>query len=186
MLYLIRHGRTAANAAGLFQGHIDNPIDEVGAAQVAALPAAIPQIDRLICSPLTRTRQTAAVFGLEPEIDRRWIELDFGPFDGTRFADVPMPEWQRWMSDPEFAPEGGEPLRSLADRVAAACGELIDESRERNIVVVSHAMPVMAAMAWALGAEITVVSRSFVDHASITTIGTRGDRPMLTGFNRIP
>lgn len=186
MLHLIRHGRTAANAAGLFQGHLDNPIDEVGVAQAALLRGAIPVVDRLICSPLVRTHQTATAFDLAPEIDRRWIELDFGPFDGTPFADVPMAEWQRWMAEPDFAPEGCESLRSLATRVGEACAELFDESRRSEIVVVSHAMPVMAAMAWTLGADVSVISRSFVDHASITTIGHRGDRPLLVGFNRQP
>lgn len=186
MLYLVRHGRTAANAAGLLQGRVDNPIDDVGRAQVALLPAALPAVDRLVCSPLTRARQTAAVFGIEAEIDERWIELDFGPLDGTRVVDVPQPDWTRWMSEPDFAPSGCETLRSLADRVSAACEDLLEQARTQHVVVVSHATPVKAAMAWALGADVTIVARSFIDQASITAIAVRGSTPSLVGFNRVP
>jgi len=186
VLYLVRHGRTAANAAGLLQGRIDNPIDDVGRTQVGLLPGAIPSVDRLICSPLTRARQTAAAFGVEPEIDERWIELDFGPLDGTRVVDVPTVEWNRWMSEPDFAPAGCETLRSLANRVGEACDELLEQARDSNVVVVSHATPVKAAMAWALGADVTIVARSFIDQASITTVAVRGATPSLVGFNRIP
>lgn len=186
MLYLVRHGRTAANAAGLLQGRVDNPIDEVGRSQAAALPAVIRNVDRLISSPLVRARQTASVFGVEPEIDDRWIELDFGPLDGTRLAEVPQLDWNRWMSEPDFAPAGCENLRSLADRVDAACNELMEQARNADVVVVSHATPVKAAMAWALGADVTIVARSFIDQASITTVAVRGATPSLVGFNRVP
>ncbi|MFZ9483006.1 MAG: histidine phosphatase family protein, partial [Ilumatobacteraceae bacterium] len=74
-LYVIRHGRTEANAAGLLQGRLDPPLDDVGRAQAASLVGALPPLDRLVCSPLRRARETASVFGMEPQIDERWIEV---------------------------------------------------------------------------------------------------------------
>ena len=64
VLYLVRHGRTAANAAGLLLGRLDPGLDEVGRWQVGQLPAAVGALDRVIASPLSRTRETAAVLGL--------------------------------------------------------------------------------------------------------------------------
>ena len=37
MLYLVRHGRTDANAKGLLQGRLDPPLDEIGIKQAEAI-----------------------------------------------------------------------------------------------------------------------------------------------------
>ena len=87
---------------------------------------------------------------------------------------------------PAFAPEGGESLRSLESRVARACASLIEEARDKEIAVVSHATPVKAAMAWALGVDISITWRSFVDQASITRIVRRDRGPALAAFNITP
>lgn len=186
VLYLVRHGRTAANAEQRLQGRIDLPIDEVGRQQAAALPSALTTIDRVICSPLLRARQTAEVFGIEPEIDERWREMDYGVLEGLRLGDIPGEVWDAWIHDPHFAPEGGETMHSLANRIGEACEELIDQARTHEIVVVSHATPVKLGMAWALNAPPAMVWRSFVDQASITRIAMRDRGPVLLGFNVVP
>lgn len=186
MLYLVRHGRTEANAGLRLQGRLDLPLDDVGRRQAAALGTAIPSIDRLICSPLLRARQTAEVFGMEPEIDDRWLEMDYGVMDGVRMAEVAAEMWDRWTSDADFAPEGGESLHELAARVWAACDDLLADARTRHVVVVTHATPIKAGMAWALGAEASLTWRAFVDQASITRIMVRERGPVLAAFNVVP
>ena len=93
VLYLVRHGRTEANAGGRLQGRIDLPIDDVGRAQAAAITSVVSQVDRVVCSPSLRARQTAEVFGIEPEIDERWLEMDYGEFDGVPMRDVSLMTW---------------------------------------------------------------------------------------------
>ncbi|MBP7891251.1 MAG: histidine phosphatase family protein, partial [Ilumatobacteraceae bacterium] len=168
MLYLVRHGRTEANAGGRLQGRIDLPIDDVGRAQAAAITSVVSQVDRVVCSPSLRARQTAEVFGIEPEIDERWLEMDYGEFDGVPMRDVPSGLWQQWISDPDFRPPGGESLQEMGDRVYAACDDLLEAARHHDVVVVSHATPIKAAMAWALGVDVTITWRSQIDQASIT------------------
>lgn len=186
MLYIVRHGRTEANAGLRLQGRIDLPIDEVGRAQAAALGAMFTKVDRLICSPLLRARQTAEVFGMEPEIDERWLEMDYGVMDGQRMAEVSSEMWDLWTSDADFAPEGGETLHQLAARVWAACTDLMEDARRHDVVVVTHATPVKAAMAWALGVPASVTWRSYVDQATITKVMIRDRGPVLAGFNIAP
>jgi len=182
-LWVVRHGRTEANAAGRLQGRIDLPIDEVGRTQVAALPSLVPHVDRVICSPLLRARQTAEAFGREPTIDERWIEVAYGEYEGVPMADIEPEVWKRWVADPHFTPAGGESLHDLGVRVSAACDELVDEVRTSEVVVVTHATPVKVAMAWALGVDVRITWRSFVNQASVTRIAI-GDRgPSLTAFN---
>ncbi len=186
VLYLVRHGRTAANAGGRLQGRLDLPIDEVGREQAAALTALVPRVDRLVCSPALRTRQTAEVFGVVPELDDRWLELDYGDFDGIPMAQVPRDQWNRWVSDVDFRPPNGETLRELGERVHAACDELREAARDQEVVVVSHATPIKAAMAWALGVGVGISWRSHIDQASVTKILIRANGPALNAFNVLP
>ena len=168
------------------QGRIDLPIDEVGREQAAAVTSVLPKVDRVVCSPSLRARQTAEVFGIEPELDERWLEMDYGDFDGVAMADVPRDLWAQWISDPNFRPAGGESLQEMGDRVFAACDDLLEAARTTDIVVVSHATPIKAAMAWALGVDVTITWRSQIDQASVTKILIRDRGPALHAFNIVP
>jgi broad specificity phosphatase PhoE len=184
-LIVVRHGRTEANAARRLLGHLDLPLDELGQAQAAALVAAVGRVDRVVTSPLLRTRQTAAGFDAPLSVDDRLIELDYGEYDGWLLSDVPSSMWQRWRDEPGFAPPGGESLAALRSRVEDALGELSDMARSEVVVVVSHVSPIKAAVTWALGVGDEVVWRLFVSPASITRIAVSDSGPLLTSFNEV-
>ena len=189
MIILVRHGQTEANASGLLQGRVDLPLTELGRRQARAATAAVPPGARIVSSPLRRAVQTAEVLASatgDVVVDDRWIELDYGAYDGRPFGDVPGEVWDRWRSDPDFAPPGGESLRQCGDRVRAACEELsagLRASDARAVVVVSHVSPIKAAVAWALGVGDTTSWRMFLDVAAICrlSVGPRG--PSLHSFN---
>lgn len=190
MLILVRHGRTASNAAGLLLGRADPPIDEVGREQVQAVAVRLGAISRVVSSPLQRATQTAdmiaSVTGAEIVLDERWIELDYGDYDGLPFADVPQDVWARWRQDVSFCLPGGESLDVLGSRVFAACESLADPAREADVVVVTHVSPVKAALAWALGAGVEISWRAYVAPASITRIALGPAGPSLHTFNECP
>ncbi len=184
MLIVVRHGRTEANARGLLLGsRLDPALDDLGRRQAGALAAALPDVDRVISSPLLRTRQTAEALGVPVEVDERWAEVDYGELDGTALADVPADLWARWRSDVGFAPPGGESLAALGTRVRAAAADLMAEAAERDVVVVTHVSPLKATLAWALGVGDEVAWRAFVAPASITRVACRGATPSLHAFN---
>jgi len=64
VLFVVRHGQTAANAAGQLLGRADVPLTETGLKQADALAVALDAVDRVISSPLQRTRDTASAFGV--------------------------------------------------------------------------------------------------------------------------
>ncbi len=187
MLIIIRHGRTEANATGRLLGRLDVPLDELGerqAAQLAtSLRATTDRIDRVVSSPLLRARQTADNLGLPVEIDERFIEVDYGEYDGMPMADIPPEIWRRWRSDPDFTPPGGESLTTLQLRVSTALDELAAAARTETIVVATHVSPIKAAVAWALGVGDEVTWRLFVQPASITRIIVREGATVLQSFN---
>jgi broad specificity phosphatase PhoE len=183
-LIIVRHGRTEANASGLLLGRrLDPGLDTLGVRQAEALAGLVRGAHRAICSPLRRTRETAAFFGLPLTIDERWIEIDYGTLDGIALTDVPSATWAEWRADIDFVPGGGESLAAVGQRVRAACDELIEEASDHDIVVVSHVSPIKAAAAWALGAPDEVVWRMYCAPASVTEIGTARGMPSLHRFN---
>ncbi len=183
MLIVVRHGRTAANALGLLQGRVDNPLDEEGQRQASAIASVLGRVDAVVSSPLARARQTAEPLGVEVGIDERWIELDYGEWEARPVADVPEQTWARWRSDPGFAPPGGESLTDLNQRVTEACEDLLAAATDRDVAVFTHVSPIKAAVAWALGVDDEISWRLHVAQAQITRIGVRRGRPVLLSFN---
>jgi broad specificity phosphatase PhoE len=183
VLIIVRHGRTEANARGLLLGRADPPLDDTGRAQAQDLAAALPPPARVVSSPLARCRQTAEAFGGSVEVDDRWIELDYGDWDGRPVADVPAEVWLRWRADTDFAPPGGESLADLGRRVRSAADDLVAPAAGDDVVVVTHVSPVKAVLAWALGVDDEVGWRTFVSPATITRIAVGERGPVLTSFN---
>jgi len=192
VLVLVRHGQAAGNAAGLLLGQAESPLTERGRAQAAAVGHVLGPVSRIITSPLGRAVQTAAALGLDApvEVDERWIEVDYGEFDGQAIGAVPAEVWRRWRSDPSYRPPGGESLAEVGARVRAACEELFSTDgtgarAEPDVVVVSHVSPIKAAVAWALGTGDEVAWRLYLAPGSITRISWGVDAPLLQRYNEV-
>lgn len=183
MLIMLRHGRTKANASGLLQGRIDPELDELGVQQAAAAAGLIGNVDRVIASPLVRAQQTASALGLAVETDERFIELNYGEWEGRPVKDVPAETWAEWRADLNFRPPGGETLAELGERVRNGLADLAAQAVNSNIVVVSHVSPIKASVAWALGVGDDVTWRLYLGQASICRIATTLDSARLLEFN---
>jgi broad specificity phosphatase PhoE len=185
VLIIVRHGQTAHNATRRLAGRVDIELDPVGVRQAAAVAPHVGAPVRVIASPLSRARATAeALAGALPiEIDDRWLELDYGEWDGVPLAEVPPDVWKQWLADPTFRPPGGETLAEMGERVRAACADLADDARAGDVVVVTHVSPIKAAVAWALAAGDELSWKLHVSNASITRIGFGPRGPVLHTFN---
>ena len=186
MLYLVRHGRTSANASGLLQGRLDPPLDEIGRKQALAIAALVGPVDSVIASSLVRARETAECFGLPVEVDDRWIELAYGEYEGVPAVEVPDEVWQSWRTDGTFATDGGECFNSLDTRVRAACDELADRIAGEDVVVVSHVSPIKAAVAWALNSTLEIMFHCHLSQASVCRVGMGKFGPVVYTFNEQP
>jgi len=186
MLILLRHGQTAANAQARLQGHIDLPLDEVGVEQARKcgeyLRTTFGDLT-VISSPLIRAQQTARAVSGNVTIDERFIELNYGDWDGIALTDVDQAQWAAWRKDPMFRPPNGESLVELDARVQPALEELVEYARTHTVVVVSHVSPIKSGVAWAMGVGPDTSWRMQLERASICriAIGPRG--PSLHSFN---
>lgn len=183
VLYLVRHGRTDANANGLLQGRLDPPLDELGHRQAAAVADRIGPVDEVIASSLQRAQDTAGYFGDDVVVDDRWIEVAYGEYEGVPVGEVPPEVWQSWRTNREFATRGGESFGSLDARVREACEELAGRLSGRDIVVVSHVSPIKSAVSWALNATMEIMFHCHLSQASMCRIDIGKFGPLLYSFN---
>lgn len=183
MLYVVRHGRTAVNAAGKLLGRNDPELDETGRKQASDLASRLGKVDLVISSPLKRTMETASYIGATVETDSRWLELDYGKLEGLSIESVDNEVWKKWRSDIHWAPDGGESLAALGARVTEACEEVVKISKDKDVVVVTHVSPVKAVLAWVLGVDDGVAWRCYVAPGSSMAIKMGDFGPVLHNFN---
>ena len=187
VLILVRHGRTAANANRRLLGRLDVPLDELGRRQAAAL-GELPELRdaaRVVTSPLGRAVETASALGPPVTVDERWIEIDYGIYDGLTLEEVPATLWSKWDADPSWTPEGGESLTAVGARVRDACEDLWAEARDRDLIVVSHVSPIKAALFWGMGVPTEFPGRLMLDVASICRIGAGPRGSVMRSFNEV-
>jgi len=189
-MILVRHGRTAANAAGELLGRRDPPLDEVGRQQAARIAESIPAASRIISSPLRRCVETAREIqakcesGIGIETDERFVEIDYGTLEGMSVGQIPDVTWARWQSDPAWSPGGAESLADVSSRVAAALDDVRGSAAGGTpIVIVTHVSPIKAAIGWALGTGPEIFWRCHVSQASIHRIDAGSGRPRMLEFN---
>lgn len=190
-LTLIRHGLTAWNVSGRFQGHSDVPLSPEGQAQAQRLSeyvASFPDMDQVYASPLARAVETARIAfpGREPCRDERLRELDFGAFEGhTRDELDADPRWLAWMEDPFDRPApGGEAYRDLRDRVTAWLADARARHGGGHVVAVTHSGTIQMLFAALLGVEKPRWrKRIYVRHTSVSHVLFRGDEAIIERVN---
>jgi len=181
-MYLARHGETAYNAEGRFQGQGAVPLNDNGRAQAAALAeeAVAYEFAVLWCSPLLRTRETADVvarrIGLTPREDPRLMETDAGDWTDRSFAEIQAEapaEFERFQTgDPSFAFPGGESFAQQGVRVAAAFHDI--KRGDAPALIVCHGGVIRIALFQRT--KDRAVLGSSVPNAAIVPLDPRGTR----------
>ena len=151
MIYLIRHGQTELNNAGLLQGRSDCPLNETGVQQAREAAAGLQnrgvRFDCVYSSPLIRAVRTAEIAapGVPVLLDERLLEMDYGPYEGADLRNPP-PEIVEFFRDfvRNPAPEGMEQLSSVVRRVGAFLEEVRDEPG--NLLISTHAIAMKGAL----------------------------------------
>lgn len=194
---LLRHGRSTSNTAHTLAGRTAGvELDEKGFSQAAALPerlAGLP-VRALVRSPLLRCRLTleplAAALGLEPVIDERLAEVDYGQWTGRELKElVKEPLWSVVQQQPSAAvfPEG-EGLAQVQARAVAAIREhdrrLADQHGGDALwVACTHGDVIKAVVADALGTHLDSFQRITADPASMSVIRYTALRPFVLHVN---
>jgi len=189
LILFVRHGETDANRAGVLVGRSDYGLTAGGRQASRAVGRALAQsgAGKLLSSPLRRAVDSAVVIGkacnLDPEIDERLVEMEYGEWEGRRPRDVAEADWEKWRANVDFRPPGGESLREVFDRVSSFCDDMLDNRSEGIVIAVSHVTPIKAAIAWALQAGPEMTWRMHLSLSSISRIYERDGSPFVVSFN---
>ncbi len=131
-IYLIRHGKTAANEKHLYCGSTDLPLSDAGRRELQNIRYDIKNVC-FISSGMKRTNETLQLlFGDVPfKIDSRFREIDFGIFEMQSYDQLKdTPEYQSWLSGDNEAniPPQGESGVQMKKRVLEAFSEIKEDT----------------------------------------------------------
>jgi probable phosphomutase (TIGR03848 family) len=192
LVLLVRHGQTPTTGKVLPGRTAGLHLADAGreqAARAAERIAELAQVDAVYASPLERARETAAPIAtarrLKVSVERGLLEADFGEWTGAELkALMKLPEWstvQRYPSGFRFP--GGESFPEMQQRITAAIERLVARHRGGVVVAVSHADPIKAAVAAALGTPLDLFQRIVISTCSVTAIAYGDSGPTVLTVN---
>lgn len=185
LLLLVRHGETPTTGTVLPGRTPGLHLSDRGQAQadrVAERLAGLP-VDVIYSSPLERTRETAeptaACTGLDVNENAGLIECDFGEWTGAALAELAgLPQWQTIQHTPSaFRFPGGESFAQMQARMVEALEVLCAAHAGGVVVCFSHADPIKAAVAHALGTHLDLFQRIVISPGSVSVISYVEGRP---------
>jgi len=192
LVLFVRHGKTPTTGTTLPGRAKGLHLSDEGTGQaeaVAARLAELPKVDAVYASPLERTRETAApigkALGHKVQAEKGLLECDFGEWTGRKLKDLmKLPEWrtvQRYPSGFRFP--GGESFAEMQTRITGAVARLVERHRGGVVVAVSHADPIKAAVADALGTHLDLFQRIVVSPCSVTAVAYGSGGPAVLTVN---
>ena len=160
-IYIVRHGRTVWNKAGLIQGSSDVELLQEGIDMAIETGQGLAEVEfnAVYSSPLSRAVNTAQLImdardedsRLDVQISMNLSEMGFGVLEGEKY--VPPGEeggllegfWD--APDTYVAPEGGDSFADVIERAAAFVKHVeAVHSDDERILVVAHAAMNQALM----------------------------------------
>ena len=194
---LLRHGRSTSNTAHTLAGRSEGvDLDDKGREQAESVIARIGELSvkAIVRSPLLRCERTvaplAAALGLDPVVDERLSEVDYGAWTGRKIGDlVKEPLWAVVQQQPSAAvfPDG-EGLAHVQARAVEAVREhdrTLAEQHEGDVlwIACTHGDVIKSVVADALGTHLDSFQRITADPASMSVIRYTSMRPFVLHVN---
>lgn len=156
----VRHGETDANKNNIWQGWVDNPLNETGLEQAhqAAEKLKDESFDVIVSSPLSRAAKTAQIIAekleMEVEYDDDLKEQYYGDWEGRPAKEL-MEEYDMTIDEMRFMPPpGGETIGNLQRRVRKALAKY----NGKKILLVAHGHVYLGLLADIKGVEPQAVT----------------------------
>ena len=189
---LVRHGQTGSTGHVLPGRTPGLHLADEGRAQAqiaASLIADGPEIAAVYTSPLERARETAApiakALGQRAVVDKGLLECDFGDWTGEKLATLmKKSDWSTVQRAPStFRFPGGESFTEMQTRIVGALDRLRGKHPGQTIVCVSHADPIKAAVANAIGTHLDLFQRIVISPCALSVLSWTGFGPVVLSVN---
>ena len=191
-LIIARHGETDWNAAEVFRGRVDVPLNETGVAQAEALGRHLAGLDveAVYTSPLKRAVDTALAVSthhaLKVSIAPELVDFDYGSWQGLTHQQVRerYPELlERWRTEPHLVviPDG-ESLDDVAQRARRLVDSVVAD-HHGTVVLLSHRVVNKVLICSLLGLDTSHFWNVRQDVAGTTVFEYEGGRFILTRHN---
>lgn len=197
-LLLVRHGITAWNAEGRFQGHRDPPLSDEGRAEATLLGERLDADTgerpmRVVSSPLLRALETARLIAGEADVatDAGLIEIGQGEWEGRTHAELAEHDADRyraWRSREHLRPPGAEPLEIAYERSTRATRDAIrgaDANGTWPLCLVAHGGILRLVAADLLGLELADAWRLDLDNAALCVLDDHGTGWRIERWNDV-
>ncbi len=200
-MLLVRHGKTPTTGQvlpgrtpGLHLAEEGLAQAERAAERIAGVAFANPRarksrVTAVYASPMERTRETAApiaaALGHKVKTNKGLLEADFGDWTGKKLSDLnKKPEWAQVQKYPSgFRFPGGESFAEMQQRITGTIQKLVNNHPGETIVAVSHADPIKAAVAHAMGTHLDLFQRIVIGQCSISAVLYGEGGPVVLAVN---
>jgi len=192
LLLLVRHGQTPTTGSVLPGRAPGLHLSDRGREQAERVAERLVglRVDALYSSPMERAQETAeptaARTGLAVTPEEGLLECDFGGWTGSAISDLAaLPEWQTVQHSPsQFRFPDGESFPEMQARIVGAMERARDAHAGGVVVCFSHADPIKAAVAHALGTPLDLFQRIYISPGSVSAISyTDGQDPAVLMVN---
>jgi probable phosphoglycerate mutase len=149
-LYVVRHGQTEENAAGILTGQNDSPLTELGRVQArkngALLKELVGDLSRAdffssslhrACTTMELLRARAGLAPLAYRADRRLMEASMGDWSGAIYDQLKVTDKARWEAREADRWNWTAPRGESYAQLHARVGEFLATLR-RDAVIVCH------------------------------------------------
>jgi probable phosphoglycerate mutase len=180
-LVLIRHGETEWSASGRHTSVTDVPLLDAGRRDAARLRERLAghEFALVLSSPRARARETAALAGLEAEVDEDLAEFDYGAYEGRTTPEIreERPGWSVWA---DGAP-GGETAFAVGVRADRAIERALAADGDVALFAHGHFLRVLAAR-W-IGLPAVYGGHLALETGSVSELGFERERRVIWVWN---
>ena len=189
---MVRHGKTPSTGKllpGRAKGLHLSDIGKQEANDVAERLGKLKNVTAIYASPLERARETAAptakILNQKVIIEKGLLECDFGDWTGKELSKLmKLPEWSTVQRAPStFRFPNGESFTQMQTRMTSTLDALRVKHSGGTVICFSHADPIKAAVAHAMGTHLDLFQRIVISTCSVSAVSYSGFGPVVLTVN---
>jgi probable phosphoglycerate mutase len=198
LIIFVRHGRTPTTGTKL-PGRAPNlHLSDEGKSQAEMIAKEIKkssnsflgtEVSAVYASPMERTQETAKPIAKTLNLRVRTLqglnECDFGDWTGRRLRDLSkLKSWSTVQKQPSsFRFPNGESFTEMQNRMLKTVDKILERHPGETVVCVSHADPIKAILASAVGTPLDLFQRILVGPCSASVVLYTKERPLVLTLN---